>query len=468
MNARQVTSHFSMLLMAVLMTHGCRTDTGSGTSALGDESKPNACSLTDVTVPVLGPLEFQRAKGKPITESANFEVPLKGDICVSVTNGLHDPPHGHRVSAAWLEIDGNLVIGPDPFSQVVEDIQTPYPVLTGEHQLSVRLASKPGSYLTVELRFLPEDREPPVVSIVPANGGTLDTDLPLFKVGYIDEGVGVDLDTLSVLLDGSEVTPLFLLSESEARWQVSIDRYLEEGSHELLATIADRVGNYATASSVFIVRTPTSVLLADLSSDDWRYRRRSAYKLLYRQEEIDSYVLRKCLRQLNDTAEPKAVDLLVEMLQAGSPDHMVRTLCAGALGEAARADPSQGARSDVVDVLGDTLLSDTSIAAKAMAARAIGLTMNEKALAYLNEFIESGPRNPAMPADCGVVENLNKCFYVDAYKTVSGFQVVKSAIRIAGYDYSVANPGNIMEVWKEYMRTLKEFIGSGSGNGGAP
>ncbi len=468
MNARLVASNVLAFFLACSLIHGCKTDEDAGASALGEDVGPNACTLMDATLPVLGPMEFQRSKGKPITKSTSFDVPLKGDICVLVTNGLHDPPHGQRVSAAWINIDGNIVIGPDSFSQVTEGVQAPYPVMPGEHELSVRLASKPGSYLTVELRFLPEDKEPPLLSIEPANGSTIATDLPLLKAGYVDEGVGVNIETLSVLLDGAEVTHLFQPTESEAKWQVAIDRYLDEGQHELFATIADRVGNYATASSVFLVRTPTSVLLIDLSSDDWLYRRRSAYKLLYRTGEIPRYILRKCLRQLNDTPEPKAVDRLVEMLQAGSSDHMARALCAGALGEAARADPAQGARADVVDVLGETLLSDTSITAKAIAARALGLTLNEEALIYLDEFIESGPRNPAMPADCGLIENQNKCWYVGAHKVVSGFQVVKSAIRIAGHGHSVDNPGNIMEVWKEYMVKLKDFLEGSSGDGGAP
>jgi len=471
MNARKVESHVLVFLMAVCMIHGCKTNTDSGTSALGDDAKPNACTLTDVTVPVLGPEEFQRSKGKPVTEFENFDVPLKGEVCVHVTNGLHGPPHGHRVSAAWLEIDGNLVIGPDPFSQVVEDIQTPYPVLPGEHQLSVRLASKPGSFLTVEIRLLPEDKEPPLVSIEPADGSTLETDLPLFRVNYNDEGVGVDISSLAISLNGKDVTSLFDVADSEAIWQVTIDDFLEEGAGELSVSIADRLGNRAAEHSSFLVQTPTQVLVADLSNDDPRYRHRSAYKLLYRPDEISQAISRKCLKQLNETPEPKTVDRLIEII-VSAEDHISRALAAGALGEAAGVDAATRSRDDVVDNLGYLLLGDESFAVKLAAARALGLTYNERGLPVLDFYIHNnGPLIPARPPDCDPQDPLPLDFECQKYnlaESTVGLQATKAAIRIAGQDHSVGNPGNMLEARAVFVGQIQRTLENLQDSGGQP
>lgn len=471
MNARLVAFHVLALFLAGGVFGGCKSGTDSGAKALGDDARPNACTLMDAAVPVLGPEEFQRSKGKPITHNASFDVPLKGEVCVSVTNGLHDPPHGHRVSAAWLEIDGNLVIGPDPFSQVAERIQMPYPVLPGEHELSVKLASKPGSFLTVEIRFLPEDKEPPLVAIEPADGSTIEYDLPLFRIGYTDEGVGVDISSLAISLNGKDVTSLFDVAENEATWQVTIDDFLEEGAGELSVSIADRLGNRAVKHSSFLVRTPTQILVADLSNDDPRYRHRSAYKLLYRPDEISQAITRKCLKQLNETPEPRTVDRLIEII-VSAEDHISRALAAGALGEAAGVDAATRSRDDVVDGLGYLLLGDESFAVKLAAARALGLTYNEDGLPVLDFYIHNnGPLLPERPPDCAPQDPLPPDFECQKYnlaESTVGLQVTKAAIRIAGQDHSVGNPGNMLEARAVFIGQIQRTLENLQDSGGQP
>lgn len=153
------------LLVCFLSFLGCSKQRESSKDLLsGVDEHPNACTLMNRTQRLLEPPPvFHRAKGKPVTETLSFSVPLDGELCVVVTNGDKEPPDGRRVSAAWIHIDDELVVGPDRFSQIVDKIQIAVPISAGDHELSVKLASKPGSFLTVDLRLLAGDTRPPVI-----------------------------------------------------------------------------------------------------------------------------------------------------------------------------------------------------------------------------------------------------------------------------------------------------------------
>ena len=93
--------------------------------------------------------------------------------------------------------------------------------------------------------------------------------------------------------------------------------------------------------------------------------------------------------------------------------------------------------------------------------------MNEAALAFLDDFIEHGPAYPPEPPDCEMM-NRQRCNDHLVCVVVTMFQVMRSAIRIAGHDHDVGNPGDIMEIWKKYHRKLDEYLVANSGTGGAP
>jgi len=463
MRTRVFTSPAWLVPALLFFVLGCNLHEDSTSRSLSEQ--PSACTLIDATMPVYGPVEFSRDTGKPKTEYATFETPLKGEVCVVVVNGLHDPPHGKRISSAWIRIDGKLAIDPDAFSQEVDEVTEPFPVTAGEHELSVKLASRPGAFITVELSFLPADTEPPEISIVPRDGARVSTDMPLLWIGYTDDISGVDLESLSILMNGSDVAESFQVDEAEAEWQLTIDSYLEEGPNELNVSLSDRIGNTAVVGSSFQVHTPTEVLIEDLDRPDPRYRRRSAYKLLFRQEALTIGLLHRCLNQLNETPEPKAVDRLMEMLFLAWVDHHSRVLATGALGEAARVDADTAARDDLVDLLGGLLLGDESFVVKAVAARALGLTMNANALGYLEEYIENdGPENPPVPAS----ELLEQYLQYDGLKDAVALQAVRAIIRIAGHAYQVGNPGDLEHLRKKYVGSIENILRIGSQLGGAP
>ena len=447
------------LVVCLLAFVGCSPEEKSSGSLLsGAGEQQNACTLTDLTVPLLDPAaRFNRAKGKPVTETVEFSVPRDGELCVVVSNGLHDPPHGQRVSAAWISIDGELVIGPDPFDQNTAEIKAPHSVTAGAHELSVKLASKPGSFLTVQLMLLAEDEDPPVIVIVePEHEAQIDTDLPLVRIEYSDVISGVDLGTLSVSLNGADVSSNFAANQEEAAWQITIGSFLEEGENEIEVTLSDKRGNEGSASSTFSVHTPTDVLLQDLDNPEMPYRRRSSYKLIYRTDEFAFPTLRKCLKQLNETPMPQSVDRLSQIHRSKDIEHISRALSANAVGEVFKMDGQSRQRTDLIDDLVDSALDQDSHVVKIMSVRALGFSKNEYAMVRIEEWFEDFlilfPEPPAM---CEDFPESPECLFYFGYVWVTTLQLLRSIIVIAGQDYIIGNPGNILEMREMYIEYIK-------------
>ncbi len=202
-----------------------------------------ACRNPDGNRPILGPQRFYRGTGEPGEELVQFVVPTDGTLCITVRNGENSPPQGERISSAWLWIDEEMVFAPEVFSPQVVTLQRDWPVLAGNHELAVKLASKPGSFLDVELSLLVRDTIPPTLSVEPSNGVVITNDTPLLRVVYQDDGSGIDSSTLMVSLNGENVTDRFEAGENEATWQVPMDSFLREGVNTLVASVTDRQSN---------------------------------------------------------------------------------------------------------------------------------------------------------------------------------------------------------------------------------
>ena len=93
------------------------------------------------------------------------------------------------------------------------------------------------------------DTTPPVVTITPSNGSIVNTTTPLVTITYDDPGSGIDLTTYKTKLDGIDYTNLFTVTPTQATyvWPVG------GGQHTIEASIKDKKGNLATATSTFTV-----------------------------------------------------------------------------------------------------------------------------------------------------------------------------------------------------------------------
>jgi len=315
-----------------------------------------------------------------------------------------------------------------------------------------------------EILTVTNDDIPPSIFISPANGELIETDMPLLETGYEDEGSGVAIDTLSILLNGSNVTDLFNATESYANLQLTIDNYLEEGTNQLSVGISDIAGNIGNALSTFTVQTPTDVLLEDLGDQDTRYRRRSAYKLLFRTDEITLEDLHRCLNQLGQTPESKAVNRLLELAQDSSAGVITKYLAIISIASILEDDPEIRNREDVIDAMCTLLMNDESFYVKGVAAGSLGLTRNAYALACLEEFATDGPYIPEKPHDKTWEKSAQYEILIDAVRV----QTVRSIALIAGHAYEVGNPGLLETIRRKCMEHITEFLSNGPEKGGGP
>ena len=106
---------------------------------------------------------FERDAGPPDESTETLRLATESRVCVSLDSGADG---GDRVSAAWVYVDGDLLFGPDRFSQQVDHARENLVLPAGEHDIRVRLASKPGATLGVEVKaspMLPQGDEQPTV-----------------------------------------------------------------------------------------------------------------------------------------------------------------------------------------------------------------------------------------------------------------------------------------------------------------
>jgi len=98
-----------------------------------------------VEITLLGPVQYDRTKGAPNVYGDVFPG-MTGEAALFVDNG--EPTGENRVSGAEVRINGELVIGPEELNQNVASIEIPVAILES-NEITVRMTSKPGSYLTV-------------------------------------------------------------------------------------------------------------------------------------------------------------------------------------------------------------------------------------------------------------------------------------------------------------------------------
>ena len=126
-------------------------------------------SLFAADVTFFGPKQYTRGKGKPVTETDNFIIPplytgqgFKFRVISGDANG------DGRVSSGVIKINGLEAVGPSAFNRNVGLIERTID-LTANNEISVKLNSKPGSFVIIDIyKFIPEPE-----ATFSANPGTI-------------------------------------------------------------------------------------------------------------------------------------------------------------------------------------------------------------------------------------------------------------------------------------------------------
>src|SRR5712692_9928735 len=177
-------------------------------------SRSNAQVTADT--PAFGPQTYVRTTGEPNQYTSTFTAPawIVSPYDLHIVNG--DANGNHRISSATITLNGVQVAGPSDFNQNVATIDRSV-TLQSTNTLQVTLASKPGSYLTINVFGTNADRTPPQISIVaPTANGYINTATPNIEVTYSDPvgtgepaASGVNTTTFRATLDGVDRTSLF-------------------------------------------------------------------------------------------------------------------------------------------------------------------------------------------------------------------------------------------------------------------
>lgn len=203
------------------------------------------------TTGIFGPTTYTREAGPPQNFTAIFDRCGTAACQLIVTNG--DANGKHRISSASISLNGDEIVGPRDFNQRVEEIVRP--VGTGDHnELVVRLASKPGSFLTVEVRC----DASPVDLYIQGNGVNLpdaSTLLAALRIGNSGTADAENVEVTSLTLTGGTLA-------SPASLPYGLGTIPEDGGAVLNATFAgtfaplgtypvDVEGTYEAAGATF-------------------------------------------------------------------------------------------------------------------------------------------------------------------------------------------------------------------------
>ncbi|MBI2061754.1 MAG: hypothetical protein HYT87_18605, partial [Nitrospirae bacterium] len=222
----------------------------------GDRARVPADVDRDVNAALLSTSFGPRVTVYTHLDRSGFEAFLHAALDPQATIDAFFPAfksHGAGKSYTWtLPSRGSGPPGPLTFT-------TPVGLAEGPNLITVTATDLAGNDSLPVSRAVTLDTQPPqIVLNFPASGlRTRDSTIPV-RVSYLDSGVGVDLSTLMISLDGVNVTPLFVAPDFVEFQLTPLD-----GNHTLLASIRDRAGNSAVSAPVsfFVDSTPPVLTL---------------------------------------------------------------------------------------------------------------------------------------------------------------------------------------------------------------
>ncbi|MBX7186278.1 MAG: Ig-like domain repeat protein, partial [Vicinamibacteria bacterium] len=204
-------------------------------------------------------------QGDAIPPTVDWLTPLEGEI-------LRDPAPLYRVrysdagsglalSTLKILVDGadqTAAFNPQPDEASYDSTA---PLADGTHTLRAEIKDVAGNTGAATRTFRVDATDPAIAVAEPASGALTRVVRPQIRLTFADGGTlpsGVDPATLSVSIDGVDVTSAFSVSGGVATG--TAPQPLANGSHRIDASISDRVGNQGAAFALFTIDTVAPVL----------------------------------------------------------------------------------------------------------------------------------------------------------------------------------------------------------------
>lgn len=167
-----------------------------------------------------------------------------------------DATSGVNLGAVQLLLDG-IAVGAGVFSSSAAFVPTA-PLTDGFHTAFLSVLDAAGNLSTSTSVFRVDTTSPAITIISPINGSTVATNLPLVSAAYLDAGAGVDLSSVSLVLDGIDVTMFSTMTAASISFVPVFA--LADGTHSFIVEAADLVGNPASVIGFFQVDTTSPIV----------------------------------------------------------------------------------------------------------------------------------------------------------------------------------------------------------------
>lgn len=182
---------------------------------------------------------------------------VDGDTTPAVIVDFSDATSGVDPATLAVKVDGSAI---SCVIQGASAVCEPPELAEGSHTVSAEIADRAGNRSTTTSAFvLVLDSQPPVLRIVSPSAGRIVGDAtPEIVLEYSDPGSGVDLSTLSVVLDGQDLTAACDVQPETATCAPPL---LATGPHTLKVAIEDRRGLHAERERFFEISLQLSLVI---------------------------------------------------------------------------------------------------------------------------------------------------------------------------------------------------------------
>ena len=209
----------------------------------------------DVTAVAFGPKRFNRTNGAPNNYVETFTIPtncLNGIYKLIILNGTSSG--SNRISSAVIKLNGVEIFAQSDFNQNVYRLERAA-TLSAQNTLEIRLASSPGSYLTIEMRGENcgyADNVPPSIVITSPADNTATINETMTIRGTAEDGGNNPSGIAQVFVNDVSVP----YNATNKTWELA-SASLNTGANLFTAKAVDNAGNEAT-SQVSIIRDLTN------------------------------------------------------------------------------------------------------------------------------------------------------------------------------------------------------------------
>lgn len=161
---------------------------------------------------------------------------------------FNDSLSGINPSSAQIIVDGANVTSRALISASGFTF-TPGSLSEGAHTVSVTVADRAGNSASVSSTFSVDLTSPQIVNLTPADGSTVTSAQPPVSANFSDNLSGINLASVSIALDGTDVTLQATINSSG--FSMTPTTPLTQGPHTVFVSLSDVAGNAASATSAF-------------------------------------------------------------------------------------------------------------------------------------------------------------------------------------------------------------------------